>query len=137
MFKLFFTSLIALSFLSCSDSAIVTRYNEKALTTPIPCMRLELSPFNIVTMHTLQNLYSFDEKCNYSLTLSQKSAIVCNSSFNSDKKALTKFPTSYLSFTLKKGSELLYSYYVDLSDDVEESDIKRGFKRLREDIKLK
>jgi hypothetical protein len=100
-------------------------------------MRLELTPFNIVAMNTLKQLYSFKKNCNYSLTLSQKSAIVCNSSFNADKKALTKFPTSYLNLTLKKGDKLLYSYYIDLSDDVEESDIKRGFKRLKEDVKLK
>ncbi len=99
-------------------------------------MRLVIFPPDNTVSTALTPLYNFNKSCNFSLNVSKKGGITCNSSHNIDKKALKKFPTSYLNMTLKKNGRLVYSYYIDLEKDVVTSDIEKGFKRLQSDLKL-
>ena len=97
-------------------------------------MRLVVFPPNNLTTTTLQQLYHFEKKCDFKLEVSQKSGIACNSNQNSDKKALSNFPTSYLSLTLYKNSKIIYSYYIDLTHKVTKEDIKTAFKKVKKDL---
>ncbi len=99
-------------------------------------MRLVVFPPDEKITKVINPLYPFNNNCDFSLNISKKSGITCNSSFNIDKKALTQFPTSYLNITLKKKSRMIYSYYIDLEKDVVKSDLERGFQRLESDLKL-
>jgi len=66
--------------------------------------------------------------------VSKKSGITCNSTHNYQTKAIGEFPSSYLKLQINRGSQLVYSYYIDLKEDVKESDIKNAFFRVRDDL---
>ncbi len=136
MFKTTTLLFLPLFFLSCSDDALVTIHNKKIADENIPCIHLVVFPPDENISKIIEPLYSFTNDCDFSLNISKKSGITCNSTHNIEKKALTNFPTSYLNMTLKKNGKLVYSYYIDLEKDVVKSDLERGFKRLERDLKL-
>ena len=120
---------------ACSDNAIINRYDEKISKEEVSCIKL--NPTTVSFSKTLQSLYNFKSKCKFTLSILTKESIVCNSSFNIDKKATTQFPSSYVKLVLKKENELLYVYYKDLKHKVTQSDVKKGFLRVKSDLKLK
>ncbi len=123
-------------FYGCSDGSTVNIFDKKITQKKIECMRLAVFPPNEMIKSTLNKLYSFDDKCSLTLDVSSSSAIVCNSNQNSQKKALSNFPTSYLKMQIKD-KHLLYSYYIDLSSSVASEDVEDGFKRIKQDINFK
>jgi len=121
-------------FQGCSDNASVNIFDEKLSKTKIDCMKLVVFPPDTKVQNTLAELYTFDDSCAVELEVSQKSSIVCNSNQNTQKKALSNFPTSYLRMQISKNGQLFYSYYIDLVDSVSEEDIKIAFKRIKKDL---
>ena len=97
-------------------------------------MRLVVFPPDAQVEDALKELYTFEESCPVRLEVSLKKGIVCNSNQNSDKKALTNFPTSYLRMQVSKNRQLFYSYYIDLEDSVSGEDVKKAFKRIKKDL---
>jgi hypothetical protein len=79
-------------------------------------------------------MYSFDDKCHLKLDVSYKRDIVCNSSYNVTMKSTAKFPKSYLKLELRKGIEVVYSYYIDLYDNVDKNDVEHGFMKLKSEL---
>jgi len=118
----------------CSDNAMVTTYDKQIINEKIPCMRLVVFPPDNEIQKTLEVMYSFKKECNFTLNVSNKGGITCNSTQNATNRALSNFPSSYLKIELKKESSLLYSYYIDLKSDVKESDIKNAFNRIKNDL---
>ena len=99
-------------------------------------MNLLVFPPNKPIANTLKHLYTFDSNCDKDLLVSYKSSIVCNSNMNSEKKVLGMVK-SYLRLELKEGEKLLYSYYIDLAENVENEDVKNGFKIMKETLPLR
>ena len=133
--KLFTVLLILLLFLQgCSDNATVNIYDEKIANNKIECMRFVVFPPDAELEKALNELYSFDKQCPIKLEVSLKRGIVCNSNQNSQKKALSNFPTSYLRMQISKDEKLFYSYYIDLKDAVTEVDAKAAFERIKKDL---
>lgn len=99
-------------------------------------MRLVVFPPDEKVKITLKKFYAFDDACPLKLEVSTKSGIVCNSNQNSDKKALSNFPSSYLRMRITQNGRLLYSYYIDLSEEAREPDLKAGFSRIEKDLIL-
>ena len=104
------------------------------LQLPIKCIKLNAleSEFK----NKLEELYTFDNKCDLTLTLSSKKDIVCNSPQNIMLKTSGKFPKSYLRLKLRKGMEVEYTYYIDLYSNVDEDDIEIAFNKLKQDLKI-
>ena len=123
-------------FTACEDKSIITIYDKKALDDKLSCLKLVVFPPDKMTRDTLKALYKFDDNCPFTLEVSQKSGITCNSNQNSDKKALSSFPTSYLNMTIRKNSKLIYSYYIDLTHKVNKDDIKDGFEKIRNNLSI-
>jgi len=98
-------------------------------------MNLVVFPPNKPIEITLHELYSFEQNCDLDLVVSYKSAIVCNSNQNAEKKALG-MAKSYLRLELKRGQKLLYSYYIDLSENLKNENIKDGFEVMKETLPL-
>ncbi len=117
----------------CSDNAIVTIFDKKITEEKIECLKLVVFPPDEMLETTLKQLYTFDEDCSLKLEVSKKGGIVCNSNQNSQKKALSNFPSSYLKMQISS-NKIHYSYYIDLSDDVTSEDIKKAFARIKKDI---
>ena len=122
-------------FYGCSDDASVNIFDKNIAQEKIACIKLMVFPPNEMIENTLNNLYEFDSTCRVKLDVSFKSGITCNSSHNSDKKALSDFPSSYLKMQIMKPN-LAYSYYIDLTHDVEAKDVQNAFKRIDKDLKL-
>jgi hypothetical protein len=97
-------------------------------------MKLVVFPPDENIEKTLNGLYSFDDSCSTKLDVSHKSGIVCNSNQNSQKKALSNFPTSYLKIQISKDGKLFYSYYIDLKDSVTQDDSITAFERIQKDL---
>ena len=125
-------TILALFFISCSDNATIFKYDKNLQS--IKC--LKLSPFlaDELIRTTLLKLYKFDSRCEYELSVSRKNSIVCNSNQNSDKKALSTFPSSFIRLDIYKSSQLIYSYYKDLTSKATKSDIEDGFLKLQSDM---
>ncbi len=98
-------------------------------------MKLVIFPPDEILESTLKKIYTFDDTCPLKLEVSKKSGIVCNSAHNSQKKALSNFPSSYLKMQITS-NHLLYSYYIDLKDDVTREDIENAFTRIQKDLKF-
>ena len=130
-------AMAALFLSGCSERPIVTIYDANITQTPIPCLSLRVSPPDESARKTIAALYPFKAECPYTLTLTTKEEIVCNSFANAPRKAAGNFPSAYLRLELHRGLRLLYSYYVDLTHAPGASDIRKGFERLREDLPLK
>jgi hypothetical protein len=103
----------------------------------IPCLKLQVFPPDPAAKQAIGKLYSFAEECPYTLQLSTKSGIHCNSNANAPSKTLSNFPSAYLRMELRRGMKLLYSYYIDLTAAPTAEDIAKGFKRMQEDLRLK
>ena len=82
-------------------------------------------------------MYPFRPDCPYRLSVTTKENIHCNSNQNSDRKALSAFPTSFIRMEIHRGMRLVYSYYVDLPKSAEKSDIRRAFRKVFNDLNLK
>jgi len=131
-------SIIVLALLmltGCTQKAERTFYDKQITKQPIECMKLAVTPPDKQMEQTMRKLYHFTESCPYTLTLSYKSGIVCNSHYNAQSKALGKMPNSYMNLELRRGFKLLYSYYIDLDHKPGEEEIREGFKTLRSDLK--
>ncbi len=130
-----FLLLFVLFFNGCSDDAIVNIFDEKITQDRVECMKLLVFPPDEIIEETLKELYSFSDSCELKLEVSKKSGIVCNSNQNSQKKALSNFPTSYLRIQIKN-HKLFYSYYIDLDHDVRAADVENAFFRIQKDLKF-
>jgi len=129
--KTFVSVLAFFVMIGCSDDATVVSYEE---VDSIPCMRLVVFPPDKQIESVVKSLYSFDSSCEYRLVVAKKSGIVCNSNQNAQEKALSSFPSGFIRFDLYKKNKPLYSYYKDLTTQVKDSDIKKGFERLQKDM---
>ena len=98
-------------------------------------MNLLIFPPNQLITNTLNHLYIFDTDCDKDLVVSHKSSIVCNSNLNSEKKALG-MAKSYLRLELKEGQKILYSYYIDLDENVNNEDVENSFKVMKSAIPI-
>ncbi len=133
------TVLVTLTFfllVGCTPKGERTFYDKNITSQTIPCMKLAVTPPDKGMEQTLRQLYPFTDSCPYTLTLSHKCGIVCNSHYNAQTKALGKMPNSYMNLELRRGFKLLYSYYIDLDHAPESSDIETGFAQMRQDLKL-
>lgn len=99
-------------------------------------MNLLIFPPNESIENKLNELYPFTPNCDLDLVVSYKSSIVCNSNQNAAKKALG-MAKSYLRLELKKGTHLLYSYYIDLTENVSGKDVESGFNVMKDTLPLK
>ncbi len=131
MRKIFFILLAALLFSACNDKAIVS--SSKQDLKDLNCIALAESNGKFVNS-TLSKFYHFDKNCSNKLFVSQKSAIVCNSNQNVDKKILASFPSGYIRLELYHDKKLIFSYYKDLTHSVDEDDIKEAFDTLKYNI---
>lgn len=123
--------VLSLLMLGCSDNAVVNYYDKSA---KVECMRLVVFPSDSFLQDNVEKLYHFTHECEYSLQVSKKGGIVCNSNQNADKKALSNFPSGYIRFDLYKGTKPIYSYFRDLTSPLSKEDIKKGFSCLSEDL---
>ena len=123
--------VLSLLMLGCSDNAVVNYYDKSA---KVECMRLVVFPPDSFLQDNVEKLYHFTQECEYSLQVSKKGGIVCNSNQNADKKALSNFPSGYIRFDLYKGTKPIYSYFRDLTSPLSKKDIKKGFSRLSKDL---
>jgi hypothetical protein len=121
----------------CEDRSYVNVYDKNITRQEIPCLKLQVFPPDPTAERAIEKLYPFRESCPYTLQLSTKSGIHCNSNANAPTKTLSNFPSSYLRMELRKGMRLLYSYYIDLTHAPEAEDIERGMERMRSDLKLR
>ena len=100
------------------------------------CLRLVVFPPDDSMQKSMNNLYNFTDDCDYSLEVSKKSGITCNSTHNTDKKTMGGFPSGYLKMDVKKDSKTLYSYYIDLKDAPTKSDFEKAFARVKKDLAM-
>ena len=128
---------LAFLFVGCGDKAIVHIYDKELLKDGVPCLKLVVFPPDKKAQTTLRSFYNFSDDCDFRLEISKKSGITCNSNQNSDKKALTNFPSSYLKMDVSRGRKVVYSYYIDLLDEVDEEDYEDAFVRVKKDLNIK
>ena len=128
--------LLALFFFTACehDDAFVNKYDKTLTKTE--CLSFIPSLLDSELNDAVKSLYSFSESCVYSLKASQKSGIVCNSNQNVQKKVLSNFPSTYLRLDVYRESQIVYSYYKDLSTKPSQEDIEKAFLRLTKDIGL-
>jgi hypothetical protein len=119
----------------CEEKAMVNIYDKNILKNPPTCLSLSVIPEDQAMKNVLEKSYAFDLSCPYRLDVSYKNGIHCNSNQNSDRKALSAFPSSYLRMEIRRGMRLLYSYYIDLPQSASPEDVERGIKRIVKDIK--
>ena len=127
---LFFLVLVS----GCEDKALVKVYDQKILQTPPTCLALSVIPEETSIEQALKQQYRFDPTCPWRLEVHYKNNIRCTSNQNSDRKALSAFPSSYLRMEIRRGMRLLYSYYIDLPQRAKNGDAKRGLSRIIEDL---
>ena len=132
-------AIAALLFLSaCSDRhPYVKLYDRNLTATPPSCLALQVFPPDPSAEKILRGLYPFRADCPYLLKVTTKEGIVCRSNGNAPAKATSNFPSAYLRMELHKGMQLLYSYYIDLTDEPDASDIEAAFEQLKRDIHLR
>ena len=121
-------------FIACEEKAKPIVIISSNLERPISCMKLNSLIEDKKLLSHLEKLYTFDDSCTLTLTLSSKKDIVCNSTNNIMSKNMGKFPKSFVKLELREGMKLLYSYYVDLYSNVDEDDVEEGFERLKKDL---
>jgi len=130
----FLTSVLLLC--GCQDKAVVNIYDKDTASNKLECIKLVIFPPDRMIESTLNSLYKFKTPCKVELQISKKSSIVCNSNQNSQRKALSNFPSSYLRMQLLKDRSVFYDYYIDLDHKVDADDIKRAFNRIEDDLHL-
>jgi len=134
--KLALTFCSLLFLVSCSDNASVTIYEKNLPKEKISCINLVVFPPNEKIQSSLEKLYDFKENCSIRVEVSTKSGITCNSNYNYQIKAVGSFPSSYLKIQLNDGSKIVYSYYIDLLNEVTSEDVTVAFKRMRDDLDI-
>ena len=127
---------MALLFLGCSKDPIVTVYNDEITTSPVKCLRLNITPKNKMIHNILMKKYTFDSSCDTVLDVSTKSEIKCNSPYSAPQRTMTNFPSAYLKMEVRKGMTLEYGYFIDLTSKPDASDVSNAFDRLAEDLRL-
>lgn len=127
---------IALAYMTEEKKAYVNFYDEHLKNYTIPCLSFTIYPPDSSSERALKNRYPFQKNCPWKLTVTTKENIHCNSNQNSDRKALSAFPNSFLRMEIRKGFTLRYSYYVDLVHPADSDDILEGFERISKDLKL-
>jgi hypothetical protein len=119
------------------DTATITRDEAVLRSAPPRCLALGVVyPEDARIRQMLEHAYRFDPTCPWRLEVNTKSGIRCTSNQNSDRKALSAFPTSYLRLEVRRGMRLLYTYYIDLTRPARPEDVRKGFARLRKDVGL-
>ena len=131
--KLLLLLALLLLLSACEDKAIVKIHNKKILDTKIECMNLLVFPPDEAIEKTLHSFYNFKKECPLTLHVSYKSSIVCNSTHNVSRKAVG-MPSGYLRLEIKEGTQLFYSYYVDLDELLGAKQLEEGFTRLERDV---
>ena len=133
MMRFIFVPIMLFLLTACSDNASIKQSKEDLKN--VNCMRLVIFPPDKFLSETVEKLYNFDKNCSYTLSISKKSGIVCNSNQNADKKILANFPSGYIRLDLTNGSKSIFSYYKDLTHSANEDDIKKAFSKLQETIR--
>ena len=133
--KTILLTLLTLIFHGCSDNYISQVHSKSILQKEIKCMKLVVFPPNESIENKLNELYTFNKNCDLDLVISYKNSIVCNSNQNVEKKALG-MAKSYLRLELKRKNHLLYSYYIDLVENLSDDDIARGFKVMKKTLPI-
>ncbi|MCW8894964.1 hypothetical protein [Sulfurimonas sp.] len=118
----------------CSDNSIVKIYDNSISDKKITCMRLVVFPPNEMIEITLKNKFTFEDSCDLRLEVFTKGNIHCNSNQNSQTKALGSMPSSYLRMKITKDNKTLYSYYIDIKDEIKDTHIKAGFSKMQKDL---
>ena len=130
-------TLLLFTLFGCGDNSQVTIYDKSIKKETIPCLRVSISPEDKEIQSYISSLYNFKDICPYSLNISYKSNIVCNSPYNASRKNLSNFPNSYLNMEIRKGMKLEYSYYIDLQHKPTDKEIKNGWEKIECDLKIK
>jgi len=125
--------IVIILFSGCEEKIKPIITKDKNLTK-ISCLKLNAIALDKNFASILKKLYPFNDNCENILTLSYKKDIVCTSPYNFQSKSTGNFPQSYLKFEVRKGFKTLYTYYQDLYDNVDKSDVKEAFKELKKDI---
>jgi len=128
---------ILLSVVTDEKKAYVNLYDKPLKNQQIPCLSLSIFPPHASLENALKKRYDFRSDCPWKLDVKTKENIHCNSNQNSDKKALTAFPNSFLRMEIRKGFSLKYSYYVDLTKPADSDDIVEGFDRINDDLSIR
>jgi hypothetical protein len=133
-FKILILIGLSILFISCQKRAKAVVIKSPKLKTPISCMALSEVGVEKGFLNKLKEMYDFNQSCSNRLYISYKRDITCNSSYNAVMKNTHGFPKSYLKFELKRGLDTLYSYYIDLYNNVDIDDIENEFKIVRDDL---
>ncbi len=99
-------------------------------------MRLFVFPPDTMIENTMNELYTFENNCDYTLQVSKKGGITCNSTHNASKKTTSNFPSGYLKMDITEGGKNIYSYYIDLKNTPTKDDIENAFVRVKKDLKI-
>ena len=86
---------------ACSDSAVVTIYDQKIAKEKLPYIKLLVFPPDKLLETSFKKLYRFDDNCEIVLHVEKKGGITCNSTHNTAKRILSKFPSSYFSIKVQ------------------------------------
>ena len=129
---LLFTLLLFLT--ACQEKAKPVIIKSSTVETPLSCLNLPIINKEDKLLQHLNTLYAFKSNCSYTLTLSYKKDITCNSTQNIGLKTMGKFPRSFIKLEVRKGLTVVYSYYVDLYSNIDNNDIEEGFAYLKNDL---
>jgi hypothetical protein len=121
-------------FVGCEDKSMVNIYDKSIITHPPSCLALSVIPEEKSIENAIRDRFEFDPKCPWRLEVKYKNDIHCNSNQNSDRKALSSFPVSYLRMEIRRGMQMVYSYYIDLQKQADADDATRGISRIIDDV---
>ncbi|WP_457602444.1 hypothetical protein [Nitratifractor sp.] len=119
------------------DDTYVKIYDRNLTKTPPKCLRLDPLTTDPAVAEILKKLYPFTPQCPYRLSVTTKERIRCNSNANAAEKTLSNFPSAFVRLELYRGTQLLYSYYRDLTHEADADDLERAFKRFEKDCALR
>ena len=128
---------ILLFFTACEEKSEPRVTKSTTISSDISCLQLDSLGVDKLFVNKLNSLYSFNKNCDFSLNISSKKDIVCNSSHNMMSKNMGKFPKSFIKLEVRRGMKIEYSYYIDLFHNADEDDLAEGFNRLKRDLQLK
>jgi hypothetical protein len=126
----------AVTFYTQRPKPVIHRYDNTALSE-LSCLSLRIDPPDKRVETRLRKLYTFDAACPYRLTLRYKKSIVCNSSYNADKKCLGGMPHAFIRFEVARGFRTLLEWYLDIDGDVDADRVEEAFKEVMEALKIK
>jgi hypothetical protein len=121
----------------CEDRSIVNIYDKTILKAPPSCLALSVIPPHKEIEKRLNSVYQFDPKCIYHMEVSYKNNIHCTSNQNSQRKALSAFPSSFLRIGIRKGMKVIYDYYIDLPKLATPDNAEDAMEIIMRDLKLK